>query len=66
MHGYGTLYGVNGEKIYAGNYKQGKKEGKGIFKTNLGSYQGHFTSDHLNGEGTFVWNDGKVYEGDFK
>ena len=42
------------------------KHGEGVFHTKAGSYQGTFYNDYLEGDGTFIWKDGKIYEGEFK
>jgi hypothetical protein len=34
--------------------------------TEDGSYEGNFDKDYLNGDGTFIFNDGKVYKGNFQ
>lgn len=65
MHGKGVLKNRN-EIVYQGEFVRGQKSGYGIFKTAEGTYEGNFDNDLLNGEGAFVWNDGKVYEGTFK
>lgn len=41
------------------------KNGEGVFVTQAGSYQGNFSNDLLNGDGTFIWKDGKMYKGNF-
>lgn len=42
------------------------KNGNGVLKTSDGSYRGNFIDDYLEGEGTFIWKDGKIYDGEFK
>ena len=56
---------------YVGEYKNGKREGKGIFYYNNGNrYEGDFKNDKKEGKGKFYYNSGKWkgnrYEGDFK
>ena len=42
------------------------KHGEAVFKTDQGSYCGKFDDDYLEGQGTFIWRDGKMYEGNFR
>lgn len=35
-------------------------------KTKNGSYSGGFKDDMWEGKGTYCWNDGKAYEGEFR
>lgn len=63
MHGKGQLFNNKGEVMYTGQFVHGKKSGNGVFRTQDGSYEGYFDNDLLNGKGTFIYNDGKVYEG---
>ena len=52
---------------YEGDYKNNKREGKGIFLMDNGDkYEGEFQKDKLNGNGKYIWNDGDIYEGGFK
>lgn len=41
------------------------KQGPGVYTTSLGAYEGTFIDDHLEGEGIFMWNSGKIYKGMF-
>ena len=52
---------------YEGDYKNNKREGKGIFTMDNGDrYEGEFQRDKICGKGTYIWNDGDVYEGGFR
>ena len=52
---------------YEGDYKNNKRDGKGIFIMDNGDrYEGEFQKDKLCGKGKYFWNDGDIYEGGFK
>lgn len=64
MHGRGVLTN-SGNVIFQGDFIKGLKSGFGVFRTPEGTYEGNFENDFINGNGSFLWNDGKVYEGNF-
>ena len=52
---------------YIGEYKDGKKEGKGIYYyEDGGKYVGDFKNDEFNGKGIYYCNNGNRYEGELK
>lgn len=55
------------EYIYEGNYAVDKKEGKGKIKYKLKDdyYEGCFSNDAINGQGSYTWANKHVYNGDF-
>ena len=56
----------NGD-TYTGNYVNGQRTGKGIYKWNTGaSYEGDFVNAELDGKGTYIWKNGDRYSGDWK
>jgi hypothetical protein len=64
MHGKGVLKDSQ-SILFQGDFVKGQKSGYGIFRTKDGTYEGNFQNDLLNGNGSFMWNDGKCYEGNF-
>jgi hypothetical protein len=64
-NGEGTYLYSNAK--YWGNWKDGKREGKGIMYFNDGStmYQGNYSNDKRNGLGILYWSDGNRYEGNW-
>lgn len=64
-HGEGKLE-YEGEVLYKGEFFQGAKHGKGILKIGGGSYCGEFIDNCMEGEGVYIWDDGKRYEGGWK
>ena len=67
IHGKGKIKYKNGD-IYEGDFKQGIKEGEGIyrFKPGLRVYTGQFKSDTITGHGRMEFEDKKMlYEVDF-
>ena len=54
------------ECVYEGAYKNGKREGYGIFRMINGDiYKGEFKDDFYNGKGVYIWNTGMKYTGNF-
>ena len=52
--------------VYYGDYVNGLRTGKGIYKFKNGDvYEGGFKTGLPTGKGIFKWKDGDVYEGDF-
>lgn len=50
---------------YEGEYKEGKRNGKGRMVSVDGShYEGEWKDNHPNGNGSFTWADGSHYEGE--
>ncbi len=67
IHGKGKIKYKNGD-IYEGDFKQGIKEGEGIyrFKPGLRVYTGQFKSDTITGLGRMEFEDKKmIYDGEF-
>ena len=66
FHGFG-IYSWGENRIYEGNWKLGKMEGKGKLKLKDGSYyDGEFKEGKKWGKGLYVWNKDKYYEGSWK
>ena len=52
---------------YEGEFKNGKREGKGIYYYKDGDrYEGEFKNDKYEGKGIYYYDDGDRYEGEFK
>ena len=68
--GKGIWYGTEEPFIghrYEGDWKNNKKEGKGIYYYNNGDrYEGNFINDKYDGKGVFYFSNGNRYEGNFK
>ena len=57
----------NEECRYEGQYKNGKREGYGIYyMTNGDRYEGEFQNNLYNGRGSYYWSNGLIYFGRFK
>ena len=52
---------INSKYVYEGQFKEGKKEGKGkiIFNNNGDYYEGFFSKDKFNGGGHYFWKNNK-------
>jgi hypothetical protein len=68
-HGNGTMIYKDGAK-YTGNWKNGKKEGYGIYEFSNDDknkiYSGLFENDEICGLGLIVYTDNTFYQGEFK
>ena len=63
---FGTQILANGFK-YVGDWKNGKKHGRGNLTLPNGSlYTGEFKDDKIEGQGTFTSSDGRKYVGEWK
>ena len=57
----------NKRNKYEGDYKNNKREGKGIFYWNNGNrYEGDFINDKFEGNGILYYKNGKVIKGIWK
>lgn len=57
----------NSGNKYAGDYKDGKRNGYGIYTfTNGNKYVGEFKDNKRNGQGTLTFANGNKYVGEFK
>jgi hypothetical protein len=58
---------AKGRDTYEGEFKQGYKDGKGIYAwVSGGEYNGGWLKDKRNGTGIDTWADGSQYKGEFK
>ncbi len=70
LSGEGVFSYATGDR-YEGSYLSGKKNGYGMYTWaadadgRTASYAGYFASDLREGEGTFTYADGSVYQGSF-
>ena len=52
---------------YIGDYRDGKKEGEGVYKWKDGShYYGSWEDNQIHGAGVHEWTDGRCYMGQWK
>ena len=67
-NGQQTFQNFDNHKIvYEGQFKKGKREGKGKFNFGDGNYyEGDFINDKFNGQGYFKFKDGREYKGNWK
>ncbi len=67
--GNGTYgYPIGGKELftYAGEWKDGYKQGQGSFKiAGFSKYEGEFSNGEITGYGKRTWADGRIYEGNF-
>jgi hypothetical protein len=60
----GTETFSNGDK-YVGEYKDGKRNGRGTYTADGGKYVGEFKDGKRNGQGTWTYSNGEKYVGEF-
>jgi len=70
-HGVGVLFNPKGDVIFTGSFRDGLKNGQGVYKYHKGnregdSYVGGYKDGDLHGQGTYTWADGRKYIGIFK
>ena len=64
---HGKVFDLNNNLIYDGEYKNGIKNGYGIYYYSNGErYEGIFSEGIREGKGIFYWKDGSKWEGYFK
>jgi hypothetical protein len=63
-HGMGRQIYYDGT-WYAGYFKNGKREGQGIFSYDNGTYEGEWCNNLRHGIGKYAWNDLRVYVGEW-
>lgn len=64
LEGKGQIRSKDGEDIYeyTGEFRRGKKHGKGIEKFKLTSYDGDFEEDRKKGKGTLTMLISRAYD----
>ena len=63
--GFGKYFSPEGV-TYEGEWKDGLKHGKGMMKTESMTYDGSWESGNINGKGKIKWENGNIFEGEFK
>ena len=58
-------FAYNNGEVYEGEWRLGKREGKGYFKFSSGEYRGTFKADKMHGKGVLNMYNGIIYEGEF-
>eukprot|EP00435_Cladocopium_sp_Y103_P046483 s1191_g13.t1 len=53
------------DATYLGGIVDGKREGYGVYKSNIETYEGQWKNDKQHGNGKHSWNDGRSYEGQY-
>ena len=59
--------GSNGKDVYEGEYRGGKKHGRGVYTWHTGSrYEGEWRANKRTGRGVYTWSDGDRYDGEWR
>lgn len=67
INNFGFVYDKDWNKIYEGEYANGKKKGFGILTINSNErIEGRFSNDELNGNGKYIYSNGSYWEGPFE
>ena len=67
FEGVGTYYFKDSDKIFTGQFRDGKIDGEGEMKYGDGrEYWGQFKDGKEDGEGTYKYPNGNLYIGKFK
>ena len=65
-NGYGSYTRPDGKK-YTGEWKDGKRHGRGKTEFSDGDiYEGNYSNDMMEGNGVYRWADGDIYDGSWK
>ena len=66
-HGYGSEYTIESNEYFTGNWKYGKKSGKGIlyYPAGWSRYEGEWKDDMYHGFGTLRYSNNYYYKGNF-
>mmetsp|Transcript_27989 Transcript_27989/g.63339 ORF Transcript_27989/g.63339 Transcript_27989/m.63339 type:complete len:245 (-) Transcript_27989:138-872(-) len=51
--------------MYRGQVLDGKRHGEGVWTSQSSQYEGQWSHDHQDGEGKEVWQDGRMFHGQF-
>ena len=63
----GKVFDRSNRLIFEGEYKNGLRDGKGVYNYQGGEkYEGMFAKGLKDGKGIFTWNDGLKWDGNFK
>ena len=63
----GKVFDKNNKLIFEGEYKNGLREGKGVYNYEGGEkYEGMFANGLKHGKGVFTWKNGLKWDGAFK
>jgi len=61
---YVGVYNWSDGRVYQGQWKNNKMEGRGVFEWPDGRrYEGEYIDDKKEGQGVFYWPDGRKYDG---
>ena len=63
--GFGKYFSPEGV-IYEGEWKKGLKNGKGLMKRDNMTYEGDWKNGCIDGSGKIKWENGNIYNGEFK
>jgi len=65
-HGYYKSFNIDGTPKYEGNYIEGKKEGKWIYRKKDSYHEKEYINDTLNGFTKEIHNDGTILYGNYE
>ena len=59
------MYEYSDESVYDGEWRNGKRNGQGIYQSDETLYEGEWKDDIMNGKGKMTERNGDIYEGEF-
>ncbi|CAG9316618.1 unnamed protein product [Blepharisma stoltei] len=65
-HGFGVLHSKTQNLSYAGEWQSNQFHGEGILKTVDAKYTGSWKNNQQHGYGELIYNDGRIFKGNFK
>ena len=67
LHGRGRQIGINGDGYYIGEFKGGRKDGKGVeYEDNGNKYEGGWKNNQKYGHGKYYTKGGDKYKGKWR
>ena len=64
-HGNGKVSFGDPKEYYEGGFKNDLKEGFGILNLSTFTFEGYWKDDLKEGEGTCLWKNGNIYQGNY-
>ena len=61
-----AFHGQHAKEKYAGQWRQGRRYGKGVWSCGKELFEGQWKDDRIDGVGLYRWENGDTFEGELK